>query len=648
LFLSDEIFLGMYKKKCLWSLAGFLYFLGMSLWAQTSEDSLSTQILTSVTVESSPLEKYLSGTKRTHLDSQILRQSDGTTLNAILMQNSPVYLKEYGNGMLASVSFRGTGSSHTAVLWNGITINSLTAGNPDFTLLPIFMFDNIDIQHGSASSLYGSDALGGAIYLSSTTRFWDNFQLAFQQHFGSFGTYFSGLKTTYGNGKFAGQTKIYHFRSENNFPFRNTSKIGYPTEHQTNADFQNYGISQSLNYRFNAKKIFTSEIWYHVSDRNLAHSMSRIDSENGETQKDESLRFSAQFIQHFQRGTLSLKSGFVSDYLLYNNLSEIATNRLVFSIEYETEFSDKMTLLLGGNYRKITADVDNYNGRINENRGDIFALFRYDILKNWTLSFNARQAFVTGFFAPFAPSIGSDFRLSHSNNHQLFFKLLASRSYRIPTLNDRYWEPGGNPDILSEDGISTDIGFAYKFRRNKIQFDAELTHFRMQVKNWILWRPVGQFWSPMNLGKVQAQGLELVLNLKHTFTDWSWKIHGNYSLTQSLNKKKLHEYDQSVNKQLIYTPLHRGTAYGKVQYKMWNTGLNFQYTSKRFTLSDNSEFLEGFGLWDWSLSKEMKLKKHQFLATLQIKNLMNINYQNLPNYAMPRRNFMLQLRYHFQ
>ena len=45
-------------------------------------------------------------------------------LTSLLKFNSPIYFKENGYGMVSSPSFRGTTASQTAVIWNGININS--------------------------------------------------------------------------------------------------------------------------------------------------------------------------------------------------------------------------------------------------------------------------------------------------------------------------------------------------------------------------------------------------------------------------------------------------------------------------------------------------------------------------------------------
>ena len=135
------------------ALAGFLLCLTYYGFAQ-----VETKHLKEVVIEALPFEKFSSGSKIMKSDSLQLAVLGQETLSTFLQQNTTVYIKEQGNKMLSTISFRGTGSSHTGVFWHGINLNSLTLGNTDLNGIPLFLFDDISVQFGGASSLHGSDA----------------------------------------------------------------------------------------------------------------------------------------------------------------------------------------------------------------------------------------------------------------------------------------------------------------------------------------------------------------------------------------------------------------------------------------------------------------------------------------------------------
>ena len=71
---------------------------------------------------------------RSEIDSTALAKSSTVRLSELLSQNTPVFIKEYGRGAMATASFRGTAPSHTKVSWNGLDLNSPMLGTGRFFL----------------------------------------------------------------------------------------------------------------------------------------------------------------------------------------------------------------------------------------------------------------------------------------------------------------------------------------------------------------------------------------------------------------------------------------------------------------------------------------------------------------------------------
>ena len=71
---------------------------------------------------------------------------------------------------LHHTTFRGTSSSHTSVLWNGIPINSIANGLADLSSIFCHSFSDVVIVNGGDGSLFGSGAIGGSIHLNSTIK----------------------------------------------------------------------------------------------------------------------------------------------------------------------------------------------------------------------------------------------------------------------------------------------------------------------------------------------------------------------------------------------------------------------------------------------------------------------------------------------
>ena len=93
------------------------------------------------------------------------------SLTKLLNFNSFFYFKENGNGMVSSPSVRGTTASQTAVIWNGININSNLTGQTDFNTINTYDFNSIQLKYGGGSVVYGSGAIGGSIHLNNEMSF---------------------------------------------------------------------------------------------------------------------------------------------------------------------------------------------------------------------------------------------------------------------------------------------------------------------------------------------------------------------------------------------------------------------------------------------------------------------------------------------
>jgi iron complex outermembrane receptor protein len=229
------------------------------------------------------------GLKSISIDSMLIKEKINLSLADLLIENSPIFIKTYGRGASATVSFRGTGASHTNVYWNGIKINSPMSGEADISLIPLYFIDDVAIHFGQSSMSYGSGGLGGSVNLQSSPDWTNQASGKVYQSIGSFSTYSSAVKTTYGKEKVKAQTRVFWESSENNFKYKNSAVQGRPVEIQQNADYMKYGLLQELYYRPNHNNIISAKVWAQESDRNIPRLMSNFSSEEENNQTHKSL-----------------------------------------------------------------------------------------------------------------------------------------------------------------------------------------------------------------------------------------------------------------------------------------------------------------------------------------------------------------------
>jgi vitamin B12 transporter len=70
-----------------------------------------------------------------------------------------------GAGEASSIFLRGTNAGHVIVLIDGMRMMSATLGTATWENIPVSLIDRIEILRGSATSLYGQDAIGGVIQI---------------------------------------------------------------------------------------------------------------------------------------------------------------------------------------------------------------------------------------------------------------------------------------------------------------------------------------------------------------------------------------------------------------------------------------------------------------------------------------------------
>lgn len=623
--------------------------------AQTMPDTLKLQ---EVVVYGIPEEKYAVGSKIFRLDSLYLENQQSRSVSDVLIRKSPVYFKEYGRGMLSTVSFRGTSANHTAVLWNGLNLNQPNLGQTDFSLIPLFAIEDVSLQYGGSSALYGSDAIGGTVYLQSASPQWNNdIRLKLQQELGSFGDNFTGLAAQAGIRRWSFNSKVYHRQTDNDFEYINTAKKERPLEKNRNARFKQNGLVQDIAYRLSNSSYLNLKSWYQETARQIQPAMGEQNSQD--QQEDKNLNISLDYKKNSPFGFLNLQLGHLYNYLLYNQGSEYKTRQYIFNGRYEKQLHPHLQISLGAKANHIIAHIEQYpEGSITENRSDLFASLLYKPFENLKTSLNLRQALVSGYTVPFTPSLGLEYVWYKGNTSTLESLASGGRSYRVPTLNDRFWEPGGNIALRPENSWNVESSLRYLYKQQKTSLTVSTTAYHMWVDDWILWLPGSvagpegkpiSAWTPQNIQEVNSKGIELSMSLEQSLALGEVELGGNYAYTRSINKKAKNQYDRTVEKQLPFVPVHKSNAFMSYRLKSWSFMTNWVFVGTRYTTGEElAEFsVPAYDLFDCSLGKSFNLHQHLLHLNLEVRNILDQQYQNYENRAMPGRNFTLSAKFLF-
>ena len=228
-------------------------------------------------------------------------------------------------------------------------------------------------------------------------------------------------------------------------------------------------------------------------------------------------------------------------------------------------------------------------------------------------------------------------------------KASVSRNHRFPSLNDLYFLPGGNPDLRSEKGWTYDAGATFDISGGSavpFTLGGGITWFDSRIDDWIIWLPTPKgFFSPRNVKKVHAYGIETRLNLAlEPFKGWVFELNGTYSWTPSVNVgEPMSPADKSVGKQLPYVPRHSASLTGRVSWRSWSFLYKWAFYSRRFTMSSNDNTISGslppYYMSNISLARNFSFRPLDLQLRLAVNNLFNEDYLSVLSRPMPGINF---------
>lgn len=611
------------------------------VWAESPlHFSSDTMDLEEVAVYASPLGKYAIGQQLLTFDKSVKEDYAGRSLADLIQQNSGLYLRQYGEGMLSSLTIRGTAAGHTAIFWNGLPVNSPSLGQSDFSLIPNGAIDQVTVHLGSSGALYGTDAIGGSVHLNSFLKFNQGHKININQGAGSFGRWNSSLSYGFSDRTLATKTRIYRNYSQNNFKYQDVTRPGFPEKRATNAAVKQLGIVQDLGWNITKHSQLSTSFWYNTTDRQIQPLMG---SQAEEVQEDRHLRWVLDYRNFIGENGLNLKAGWVKDHMVYNRNSTNETQQYFFSGEFEWNNIKRLSSKLGVRYTHISGNLSSYQA--NENRMELYSSTTYRLVEKLAFSMNLRQSVFDGELVPFTPSLSGQLALVKREKLHLLLNAALSKSYKIPTLNDRFWVPGGNLDLAPEKGISWETGLDYKrILQGGGEIKAGLTYYRMNVENWIVWLPQGNIWSPSNIRTVINQGLEGEVEGIYPLGQVRLKANAHYAYNQARNQSKINSNDRSFDKQLPYTPLHKAQWNIRAEKNVFGIYLNQVYTGERFDTTDNESVVAPYTLWNSGVDYQWTISKFNGNLGLHVFNLLNEPYQAMKLRAMPGRNYQVNLQ----
>lgn len=632
----------------------FLFALSLTAFPQND-----TVMLENIEISASYINnKVQQKTMERKIDTAVIKRLQTVSLSQLLIQHSPVFIKTYGPGGTASASFRGTTSSHTLVLWNGFQLNSPTLGEVDFSMIPVFFTDEVSLQWGSKTSA-NSGGLGGVVNIANNQKFNEGLILDARQTYGSFNTWGSYLTVGYSAKNFIARVKAYRNSSDNDFTYTNIATIPHQEMKQKNADFVDYGFMPEVQARFK-NSLLTFVSWNQFSHRNYPQIMPNVFNNTKEYADNDFSRNFLSYKYYWNSGRVEVKSSYFHEVQTYflesytsngnpvtqnHSLNKSDVFRQIIDLQQDLYKSWKLYAKIQWDNEKVTSsNYGSTTGGKTRNILSFYAAVDGKIYKDLDLRMTLRNDIVDDKSVGFFPTATLAYRMPFVKG--LSLNLGYSHNYRNPSLNDLYWNPGGNENLKGENGKTLDFDINYLYENLNFNLDLRTGLYYSKVKDWIQWVPTTyRYWMPKNVSEVMARGAEFHLKANYRYALWNFTISGNYVYSHTTDESEYAQQYDSDGKQLIYIPKHHANAFAEVRWKTWNLNYTFEFTGKRTTSMNDDDFfaydLPYYTLHHLSLGKQLK----KFRLEFRINNLTNNDYQTVLWRAMPGRSYEVYLEF---
>lgn len=520
---------------------------------------LSTTVVTATRAET-PLDETLADV-RVITEAQI-SNSAGRSLAEVLQRFAGVQMTSNGGrGNAQGISIRG--SKQVILLVDGVRFGSATAGDPSLASLPLEQIERIEVVHGPASALYGSDAIGGVIQIF--TKQGKGLKQPFVPHaqvtWGS-----GGYKDA--SGGFAGAQHGWNYSL-------NVARVVDPGFSSTNpkssyynadADkFDQTSLSASLGYAFN-------DVWR--LDGHFMQADGYAESDNGRTK---------QSWLDSDAGTRSLK--------LSGAFTDGWKTHLSVSRSMDKQWNRDRTIatgLLSSTTFNTTQDEYKWGNEIKTPVGLVVAgLERLEQSIVSTTKFDRAERSTNAAYAGLNGSHGAhtwQANLRRDDNSQFgsyntwgigygyqvlpSLRAYASRgkSINAPTFNQLYypadpvWGGGGNPNLQPEEGQNTEVGLNWDIAGHEFK----LAHFDNKVRNLIVWGSTVE-----NIDRARMKGWSLGY---HKNVD-TWRFAASYEHLDAHDGKGMR-----ITRRL---PEEQATVSVDKTLGAWKLGANALYVGKR-------------------------------------------------------------------
>ena len=552
------------------------------------------------------------------------------------LRNLPgVQVNSVGFGQYSSVYVRGNSSRHLLVLINGVRIGSSTAGEANFSNIPLTGVERIEFIRGARAALYGSDAISGVINIVTDYQQGENVKEV-RGGMGSHGYYEAGVnvagglsESTWGKVSVSidGDSGAVSARSSTDTTPFEDDKDGYDKTsvvaelgHQINESLQ---VSLQGFYH-QGKSEYDKTAW----DSNFVN----VEHPNAESESTlYNIAGKAKYIQgdYLSELTIALNADKGLDSNDMEDDSRFESERNIATWLHSYQISEQFSL--GGGLEWSKEKVSTTEGTYIKESRDNEAVF---VTANYIVDALSTEASIRtddndSYGRSNTWQLGAGYALTSS----LKISANVGTGFKAPTFNDLYYPDAGNPNLKPEESFGYELGVSGYHET----FEWQVTGYKSEIDQLIAWAPVDPSntagdWIPSNVNKAKMDGIESSVtfyldNVSNTF---------GYDYVDAR--------DASTKKQLIRRSKHVGRWNLGYELSKWKFDVTALYRGKSYEDADNTKELEAYTLVDFAAAYTFSEK---LTVRGRIHNAFDEEYTTQETYNTMGRSYYLNATYQF-
>lgn len=458
--------------------------------AETIPTYIGDEIVVTATRTAQKASETLSGV--TVITAQDIANAGQQTMAELLQAKAGAEIRSTGGpGQPITLFLRGTNSNHVLVLVDGVRMDNITTGTTTLEAIPLETIERIEVLRAPASSLYGSEAIGGVVQIftkggKGTPHFTLNAGV------GSYNT----QTISAGFGGESGATR-FHFQAGQNQSsgFSATNPAESYNYNPDRDGYRNTHASANVTHALTASDEIGATV---LTSDDTIHYDAGLGTDDVKTQKSHAYSvYSRNRINPVWTSLLKLGQG-VDDY------SFPVISYAVRSLQNQATWQNDLKLDIGA----LSLGIDRLSQRLAS-----------------TSTFDKTNLTVNAVFAAYQGNFGAH-RIEASARHDVNSQfgnhdtgnvaygyhfnpawrasVSAGTAFKAPSFQDLYYPGYSNPNLKPERSRNWEAGVQYTEQGQQI----EVRYFDNHIADLIVSPP--PTYLPSNVNKARIEGTEII------------------------------------------------------------------------------------------------------------------------------------------